>query len=129
MCMSHKAFINAFYENAVNGHVKTRESLAPYVTDEALLQHCEFFEKSFPRYTIQIEDMIEQDDKVVVRARFQGTHTGDFNGIPPTGVTTDVPFLIMYRIEDGKIAQHWLEVNHLTLLSQLGVMESEAQPS
>jgi steroid delta-isomerase-like uncharacterized protein len=127
--MSHRAFINAFYENAINGLDKTRESLAPYVSDEALFQHVELFEKAFPRYSIQIEDFVEQDDKVVLRARFQGTHTGDFNGIPPTGRTVDVPFLMLYRIEDGKIAQHWLEANHITLLSQLGVMEPETQPS
>jgi predicted ester cyclase len=127
--MSHRAFINAFYENVVNGLDKTRESLAPYVSDEALFQHVELFEKAFPRYSIQIEDFVEQDDKVVLRARFQGTHTGDFNGIPPTGRTVDVPFMIMYRIGDGKIAQHWLEANHITLLSQLGVMEPEAQVS
>jgi predicted ester cyclase len=127
--MSHRAFINAFYENAINGLDKTRESLAPYVSDEALHAHVEIFEKGFPRYSIQIEDFVEQDDKVVLRAHFQGTHTGDFNGIPPTGLTVDVPFLMMYRIEDGKIAQHWLEANHITLLSQLGVMESEAAPN
>ena len=87
------------------------------------------FEKGFPRYRLVAEDMIEGDDKVVVRARFLGTHTGDFNGIAATGKSVDLPFMIIYRIEAGKIAEHWLESNHLVLLTQLGVMQREAQPA
>jgi predicted ester cyclase len=63
---------------------------------------------------------------VVVRARFNGTHNGEFNGIPARGKTVDLPFIIIYRFEGGKIAEHWLEANHLVLLTQLGVMNTEA---
>lgn len=113
--------------NSISGKDKTRASLAPYVTDEGLYQHVEMFEKGFPQYRLKAEDIIEQSDKVVVRARFIGTHNGEFNGIPATGKSVDLPFIIIYRFEDGKIAEHWLETNHLALLSQLGVMNTEEQ--
>jgi predicted ester cyclase len=86
------------------------------------------FEKGFPQYRLKAEDMVEEGDKVVVRARFLGTHTGEFNGIPATGKEVDLPFMIMYRIEGGKIAEHWLEANHLALLTQLGIMAT-AEPA
>jgi predicted ester cyclase len=112
--------------DSVSGKPKTRESLQPYVTDEALYEHVEMFEKGFPAYRLKAEDIIEQNDKVVVRARFTGTHSGAFNGIPATGKTVDLPFIIIYRFEGGKIAEHWLEANLLVLLTQLGVMNTEA---
>jgi predicted ester cyclase len=73
--------------------------------------------------------MIEENDKVVVRARFMGTHLGEFNGIPATGREVNLPFLIIYRFEGGKIAEHWMEANQLALLTQLGVMNAAPQPA
>ncbi len=115
--------------DAISGRSKTRELLTPYVTDEGLYQHVELFEKGFPQYRLVAEDIIEQNDKLAVRALFMGTHRGDFNGIPATGKEVTLPFMIIYRFEGGKIAEHWLETNHLALLSQLGVMNTEAQPA
>lgn len=112
--------------DSLSGKVKTREALQPYVTDEGLYEHVEMFEKGFPQYRLKAEDIIEQGDKVVVRARFMGTHNGEFNGIPATGKSVDLPFIIIYRFEGGKIAEHWLEANHLALLTQLGVMNTAA---
>jgi predicted ester cyclase len=94
-----------------------------------MFEHVEMFEKGFPLYSLKAEDMIEEKDKVVVRARFTGTHNGDFNGIAATGKSVDLPFIIIYRIEGGKIAEHWLETNHLVLLTQIGVMNKEPQPA
>ena len=119
-----KTLLLDFWDSA-SGKPKTREMLLPYVTDEALYQHVEMFEKGFPEYRLKAEDIVEQDDKVAVRARFMGTHNGEFNGIPATGKTVDLPFMIIYRFEGGKIAEHWLEANHLALLTQLGVMNTE----
>ena len=124
-----KTFIHDFYLNAVNGKEKTRALLEPFVTDEALFEHVAMFEGGFPRYRIAVEDMIEEGNKIAVRARFQGTHTGNFNGIPPTGKTVDLPFMIIYMVEGQKIVQHWLEANQLALLTQLGVMSTEPQPA
>ena len=112
--------------DTISGKSKTRSLLQPYVTDEALYQHVEMFEGGFPQYRVKAEDIIEQGDKVVVRALFSGTDTGEFNGIPATGKSVELPFIIIYRFENGKIAQHWLEANHLALLTQLGVMNTEA---
>jgi predicted ester cyclase len=126
--MSTKALLQQFWAS-ISGKEKTRALLAPYVTDEGLYQHVELFEKGFPRYSLKAEDMIEEGAKVVVRARFMGTHSGDFNGIPATGKTVELPFIIIYRIEGDKIAEHWLEANNLDLLTQLGVMNTEVQPA
>ena len=125
--MSLKTFIHDFYENAINGKAKTRAALAPFVADEALMEHVDVFEAGFPRYRVAIEDIVEEGNRIVPRAKFHGTHTGMFNGIAPTGKTVEVPFLMMYKIENGKIVQHWLEADSMRLLTQLGVMTDAAQ--
>jgi predicted ester cyclase len=128
--MSLKTFIRAYYDNAVNtNQPKTRASMERYVSDEALLAHVDFYESAFPLYQLHIEDMLEEGDKVFVRARFQGTHKGVLNGIAPTGVQVTLPVMLLYRIENGKIAQFWMEANVMTLLEQLGVTATSAQPA
>jgi predicted ester cyclase len=116
------------YFDSFSGKQKTRESVSAYVADESLFQHIEIFEKGFPLYQVKAEDIIEQGDRVAVRVLFTGTHSGEFNGIPATGKTVQLPFIVIYRFEGGKIAEHWLEANHLALLAQLGVMSTEATP-
>ena len=45
---------------------------------------------AFPDTHITIEDMIAEDDKVVTRYIFSGTHQGDFWGIPATGKSVEI---------------------------------------
>ncbi|OLY94124.1 conserved hypothetical protein, steroid delta-isomerase-related [Cnuella takakiae] len=126
--MSLRAFIHDFYENAINGKAKTRALLEPFVADETLLEHVDSFEAGFPLYRVAIEDIVEEGNRIVLRARFHGTHTGNFNGIPASGRTVEVPFMMMYHIEDGKIVQHWLFADTMDLLTQMGMMKRpEAQ--
>ncbi|WP_066405169.1 ester cyclase [Flavisolibacter tropicus] len=125
--MSLKLFIQDFYLNAINEKAKTRSLLEPYVADESLLEHVDLFEMGFPKYRIEIEDMVEEGNKIVLRARFQGRHDGPFNGIPPTNKVVDLPFMIMYHIENGKIVHHWLIGDQLAMLTALGVIQMEAQ--
>jgi ketosteroid isomerase-like protein len=123
--MQHRAFLDVFYTHAITGRELTSASLAPLGNDPNPFEHIQLFEKGFPGYAIKVDDFIEAGDKVVVRARLRGRHTGNFNGIPATGRRVEFSFIMIYRLEGGKIVQHWLEANHVTLLAQLGVMTAE----
>jgi predicted ester cyclase len=128
--MSLKSFIREYFDNLSNtNQPKTRDVLKKYVSDEALLAHIEFYESAFPLYQLHIEDMLEEGDKVFVRARFHGIHQGMLNGIAPTGAHVDLPVMLLYRIENGKIVQFWMEANIMTLMEQLGVMAGSTQPA
>ena len=117
------------YFDSFSGKEKSREALSTFVADEALFQHIEMFENAFPLYEIAASDIIEQGDIVAVRACVNGTHSGDFNGIAATGKTIQLQFIAIYRFEGGKIVEHWLEANHLALLTQLGVMNTQTEPA
>ncbi len=62
------------------------------------------------------------EDRVVVRWRFQGTHKGHFMGIPPTGKEVNVTGMTEFRLAEGKIVEGWSQADALGLLVQLGVV-------
>jgi predicted ester cyclase len=76
----------------------------------------------FPDARAIILDMIAEGDKVVQRASTEGTHTGSFLGIPPTGKHAKWSFIDIYRIADGKIVEHWVETDQMSLMQQLGLV-------
>lgn len=82
------------------------------------------FRTAFPDIYSRVEDVIAEGDKVVVRFSAGGTHLGDFWGIPPTGKTGTVTGISIYRIVDGKIAEHWGNSDDLGMMQQLGVIPS-----
>jgi steroid delta-isomerase-like uncharacterized protein len=75
---------------------------------------------AFPDWKVTVDDIIAEGDKVVVRATGQGTHLGEYMGIPPTGRRIKVSWIAIYRIADGKLAEHWQQIDELGLRQQLG---------
>ena len=57
---------------------------------------------------------------MIERTQARATHTGEFNGIPPTGKQVTWTEIHIYRLENGKIAEQWSEIDLLGLLVQLG---------
>lgn len=74
--------------------------------------------------TYTVEDVIAEGDRVVVRWRNTGTHSGAFLGIPPTGRSFSIAGIDVYRIENDRLAEHWHVVDQLTMLQQLGLIPS-----
>ncbi|HEY2688979.1 MAG TPA: ester cyclase [Streptosporangiaceae bacterium] len=82
-------------------------------------QGFEMMKQAFPDLQAHIEDIYAAQDKVAVRLRFRGTHSGEFLGIPATGRTIDYVSHEFYRIADGLIAEEWICSDTATLLGQL----------
>ena len=61
-------------------------------------------------------------DNVVVRHRFQGTHQGDVQGMPPTQKQMTSSGIPIARRADDKIAEPWTEGDLVGFLRQLGVL-------
>lgn len=64
-----------------------------------------------------------EDDRVVARTTFTGTHEGAFEGIEPTGEEVAGPAISIARVEDGAIADLWVVQDQLGILQQLGAVE------
>lgn len=90
---------------------------------EAFRRHAESVPRAFPDVRFDVQDLIAEDDRVMVRLVLSGTHEGPFMGIDPTGESVSMSGIVIYRFEDGKIVERWGEGNTLGLLQQLGVSE------
>jgi predicted ester cyclase len=62
---------------------------------------------AFPDYRWELQELLVEHDTIAARLVGQGTHTGVFGGIPPTGRRITTQELVIYRFADGKIAQCW----------------------
>lgn len=73
-----------------------------------------------------VEDEIAEGDRIVIRWSAQGTHRGDFMGIPATGKSVTFTGTSIYRLAGGKIKEEWTEADMLGLMTQLGVVPEPA---
>jgi len=77
---------------------------------------------AFPDVVVTEEDLIASGDKVVERSSAVATHKGALMGAPPTNKTVKWSEIHIYRLKDGKIAEHWAEIAMMELLQQTGVL-------
>jgi steroid delta-isomerase-like uncharacterized protein len=78
--------------------------------------------EAFPDLAVDISEQIAEDDKVVTRKTFRGTHGGPFLGVPPTGARVEFEVIDILTLRDRKICEHRVVVDKLGLLRQLGAI-------
>jgi len=94
---------------------------------EAHRPFAQAFVDAFPDSYHVIEDQIADENNVVTRITFKGTHTGPLMGIQPTGRQISMGGISWFRIANGLIAEEWTEFDRLGLMIQLGA--APAPPS
>jgi steroid delta-isomerase-like uncharacterized protein len=94
----------------------------PEMDREAGLGFFGAFLTAFPDIRHQIEDQLADGDRVASRIVVSGTHQHDLMGIPASGRSITIGAINIARLEDGKIAEHWVNSDALGMLGQLGVL-------
>jgi steroid delta-isomerase-like uncharacterized protein len=74
---------------------------------------------AFPDLETTIEDIVAEGDRVAVRAVDRGTFERPFMGMEPTGRRFAITWIDIFRIEDGKLAEAWLELDVAEFQRQL----------
>ena len=77
---------------------------------------------AFPDVVVTEEDLIAEGDKIVERSSAVATHKGPMMGEPPTNKTVRWSEIHIYRLKDGRIAEHWAEIAMMELLQQTGLL-------
>ncbi len=77
--------------------------------------------EAFGDFSATVEDIAAEGDTVAMRVTVRGTHEGEFMGLEPTGRSFEIGNMVFTRIEDGRIAERWVQPDMLGLLRQLGV--------
>ena len=75
----------------------------------------------FPDLHFVVEEQVAEDEKVVTRFLWTGTHQGIFLGVPATGKSVKVWGMVIDRLQDGRIKQTRILMDMLGLMMQLGV--------
>jgi steroid delta-isomerase-like uncharacterized protein len=82
---------------------------------------------AFPDFSATVEDVIADGDTVAMRVMLRGSHEGEFMGVEPTGREFEVGNMVFTRLDDGKIAERWVQPDTLGLLRQLGIESPAAE--
>lgn len=85
------------------------------------------FRSAFPDLHYTIEDSVAEGNIVVQRATAEGTHQGEFQGMPATGKHAKWQEIHMSRMEGDKFVEHWAAIDQMGMLQQLGVIPTPGQ--
>lgn len=134
-----KAIAHRMYDEVMNGgnldlideivhdDFVEHEEMPGMPTDkEAPREFVRAMRAGFSDFQATIEDIVQEGDTIVVRARMRGTHDGEFMGIAATGKKMDVAAMDMVRFQDGKAIEHWGVTDTLAMMQQLGQVPEEA---
>ena len=129
----HKAIVRSMFEGINQGNLAVLDDFlaADFVTHavppgmpangESHKRAVQLLHTAFPDYHVTVEDMIAEGEKVMARLTVEGTHRGDFFGIPPTGKHVTWTAVDIFCFADGKLVEYWLSTDSLGLLQQLRV--------
>lgn len=76
---------------------------------------------SFPDQHVELEQLVAEGDRVAALATYSGTQAGPMGDFSATGKAVRAPFLAIFRIESGQIAELWVEWDNIAMLTQLGL--------
>ncbi len=81
----------------------------------------EIVQVAAPDQKWKVQGLIAEGDLVACRVTWSGTHRGPFLGVPGTNRTFSVEHIHIFRVTDGRIAEHWAVRDDLAMLGQIGV--------
>jgi steroid delta-isomerase-like uncharacterized protein len=112
-----------FAENAI-----INTSVAPGPMDVAAYGQLGYaFLNGFADLNATVVEQLEDQSRVINRVIWGGTHTGDLNGIPPTGRSFRTESIVIDTVIDGKIIERREVSNVLEMMQQLGVIPAGPQ--
>ena len=129
----NKDVVSRFYNDVFINHDMSR--IDEYMRDD-YIQHnadcpqgkagfLEFFDTIFtavPDFRYKLHTMVAEGDTVMAYSNTSGTHTGgEWLGKAPTGAKLDFNVVDIFRLADGKIAEHWDVADTFTFFSTLGI--------
>jgi predicted SnoaL-like aldol condensation-catalyzing enzyme len=79
--------------------------------------------KAIPSSSYSVKKIVADGDIVMVYSMSTGTHTGEWLGVPATGNKIFFDVVDIFRMQDGKLAEHWDVADTLTLFTQLGLVK------
>jgi steroid delta-isomerase-like uncharacterized protein len=99
--------------------VISEEELTVIRTPKDYADHVKEMVEAYGDFSLEIKEFIVQDKKVYVRWKQVGTHVGEVDGYQPTNLPVVEVASAVYRIEDEKIAEYWIQIDRAGIEKQL----------
>lgn len=90
---------------------------------DGVIRFFTYLRSAFPDLEVTAHHMLADGDLVAMRGTMKGTHQGEFMDIPATGNRLELPFADFFRLEGGKVTEHWGVTDTHVMMTQLGVLE------
>jgi predicted ester cyclase len=119
----NKLLIQRLVEEAVNqGHLDVLAEVADGEFAQAARQWVGPFREAFPDFSMEIVDLVAEEEKVAAHFRCSGTHLGEWMGRPPSGRRfQDVDEIYIFRVRNGKLTDATGVEDNLNRMRQLGL--------
>ncbi len=98
-------------------------------TLEGMKGSIHFLRETFAPFSLTIEELVADGDKVWARMIGRGTDGKGFMGRPPTGQSFTITVFDVVRLQNGKIVEHWGVPDRFHQMAQLGLLPQPQQPA
>ncbi|MBJ8105886.1 MULTISPECIES: ester cyclase [Bacillus cereus group] len=113
-------FSNQLMAEKVLAHqIVSEEEQTVCRTPEDYAEHVREMIEVYGNFSLEIQEFLVQGSKVYVRWKQVGMHVGEIDGYQPTGLPIIQIASAVYRVEDGKIAEYWIQIDRLGIQNQL----------
>jgi steroid delta-isomerase-like uncharacterized protein len=117
-----------FAADCVTHQLRSGAEIVAYPRNaDAVKKHLSEWLAGFPDLRFAVEQMVAEADQVMTRSVMQGTHTGTWLGIPPTGKQVGIRMITIHRIVSGRITEDWVLVESLGFFQQLGFLPATGE--
>lgn len=130
---AHRALVHRYYDELWNRwrlelagellapDVRFRGSLAVEVEGvEGFKGYVGLVRSAFPDFHNTVEELVVEDDRVVARLTYRGTHQGPLFDVPPTGRAVSYAGMALFRVTGGRIASGFVVGDTGRLLREIG---------
>lgn len=88
-------------------------------TPQNYTEHISEFISLFGKLTFVITELLAEEDKVYARWKQIGNHLTEIDGYKPTGKPLVEIASCVYRLQNGKIVEYWIQIDRLGFENQL----------
>jgi steroid delta-isomerase-like uncharacterized protein len=138
MSTPNEMLVRRYYEEALSeadwsaldtlvGPEFVEHELVPGIppTRDGLKQKYDLLRGGCPDLRFTVEELLSVDARVAARVTVRGCNSGPFMGRAPSGRSFAAATVGIFRIDDGKIAEHWGVFDQLGMIGQLGLFPGQ----
>jgi predicted ester cyclase len=104
---AHSLMAECVLANQINAENEVTVERSPAIYADHVSEMIE----AYGSFSLNIEEFLVRDDRVYVRRKQVGVHTGEVDGFSPTNKPLLEFASAVYRVKNGKIIENWIQVD------------------